>query len=129
MVRSLKPTLAIPFPHASCAHARPCATLRRRVHQDSIIGVPLDVLLEILRPLERLAAENAFVWLEWHVNADVRGEMVALHGGGAASTPLARQVEIVGALATDMALADVVLVEGVSTYRSFGSKSALGSLT
>lgn len=81
----------------------------RRVHQDTVIGVSLDVLLEILRTLERLATKVAFVRLERNVNADVRSDVVSLDGGGTASTPLASQVQVVGALAANMALADVIL--------------------
>ena len=47
-------------------------TCRRRPSaEDAIIGMCLDVLLQILWPLERLAAEVAFVRLEWDVDADV----------------------------------------------------------
>jgi hypothetical protein len=76
-----------------------------------VVGMGLDVLLEILGPLERLAAEVALMRLQRHVDADVRGDVVALDRGGAALVPLADQVEVVGALATDMLLTDVVLVE------------------
>lgn len=72
----------------------------------------LYVLLQILGPLEGLSAEVALVRLEWHMNANVGGNVVALDGGGAAGSPLASQVEVVGALATDMAFADVVLQSG-----------------
>lgn len=44
----------------------------------------LDMLLEILRALERLAAELALVRLERDMDADVRSDVVALDGGGAA---------------------------------------------
>ena len=69
----------------------------------------LDVFLEILRTLKGLSAEVAFVRLERHVNTDVRSNVISLHGSRAAATPLAGEVEIVGALATNMALADVIL--------------------
>lgn len=46
--------------------------------------------------------------------------MVAFDGGGAAGAPLAGQVEIVGALAPDMALADMVLVACVSDSDTAG---------
>ena len=69
----------------------------------------LDVLLEVLWPLEGLATEVAFVRLQRYVDADVRGDMIAFHGGRAACTPLTGEVEVVGALAADMALADVIL--------------------
>ena len=67
------------------------------------------MLLKILRALERLAAEVAFMRLERDVNTDMRRDVVALNSGRPARTPLARQVEVVGALATDVALANVVL--------------------
>ena len=67
------------------------------------------MLLEVLWPLEGFAAEVAFVRLEWHVNPDMRCYVVSLHGGRAAGTPLAGEVEVVCAFAPDMALADVVL--------------------
>jgi hypothetical protein len=44
----------------------------------------LDVLLEILRPLEGLATELALVRLERNVNANVRSNVVTLDSGGAA---------------------------------------------
>jgi len=64
--------------------------------------VRLDVLLEVLRPLERLLAEVAFVRLEGHVHADVRRNVVALDGGGTTVTPCALKIQVVCALATDM---------------------------
>ena len=69
----------------------------------------LYVLLQILRTLERLTAEIALMRLQRHVHANVRSDVVALDRGGAAVSPLARQIQVVGALATDMSLADVVL--------------------
>ena len=70
----------------------------------------LDVLLEILRALEGLAAEVALVRLQRHVNTDVRGNVVTLDGCGAAVTPLARQIQVVGALAANVTLTNVVLL-------------------
>lgn len=69
----------------------------------------LDVLLEVLRPLERLATKLALVRLQGHVNTDVRGDVVALHGGCPTLAPLASEVEVVGALAAHMALAEMIL--------------------
>lgn len=68
------------------------------------------MLLQVLRALERLAAELTLVRLERDVDADVRGDVVTLHGGCPAGVPLTGQVEVVGALAADMALADVLLL-------------------
>jgi len=67
------------------------------------------MFLQILRALERLTAEVAFVRLEWDVDADVGGDVVAFDGGGSAGSPLAGEIEVVGALTPNMALADVVL--------------------
>jgi len=69
----------------------------------------LDVLLEILRPLEGLAAEVAFVRLEWHVDAYMRSDVVALDSSSAASAPCTGQVEVVGALAPNVAFTHMVL--------------------
>jgi len=82
-----------------------------RPKQDRVIGVSLDMLLEILRALESLAAEVALVRLEWNVDTNVRGDVITLHSSGTAVSPLASEVEIVRALATDMPFADVVLIE------------------
>lgn len=49
------------------------------------------------------------MWLQGHVNADVRLHMVTLDGFCTTSAPLAGEIEIVGALAADMALANVIL--------------------
>jgi len=69
----------------------------------------LNVLLEILRALEGFAAEVAFVRLEWHVNTNVRSDVVALDGGGTASAPCASQIEVVSALAPDVTFTHMVL--------------------
>lgn len=81
----------------------------RRAEKDRVIGVCLDMLLQILWALESLAAELALVRLERNVDAHVRGDVVALHGGGATRSPLAGEVEIVGGLASNMAFADMLL--------------------
>ena len=69
----------------------------------------LDMFLQVLRSFECFAAELAFVRLEGNVNANVRGDVVSLDGGGSTLTPGAGQVEVVGRLSTDMSLADVLL--------------------
>ena len=67
------------------------------------------MLLQVLRALEGLPAEVALVRLEGDVDADVRGDVITLDCRGAAVAPLTGQVQIVGAFATDVTLADVVL--------------------
>lgn len=69
----------------------------------------LDVLLQILGPLEALSAKLALVRLEGHVDADVRGDVVTLDRGCAARVPLASEVQVVCALAANMTLTDVLL--------------------
>lgn len=64
--------------------------MRRVDVQHAVVGVCLDMLFEILRALESLAAKVALVRLERHMDADVRGDVVALDGRGAACAPLAR---------------------------------------
>ncbi len=73
----------------------------------------LDMLLEILGPLEGLATELALVRLERDMDADVRGDVIALDSGGPTLVPLASQHEVVRALATHMFLAEMVLLEVV----------------
>jgi hypothetical protein len=67
------------------------------------------MLLQILRSLERFATEVAFVRLERDVHANMRCDMITLNSCRAACTPLAGQVKVVGAFATDMSLTNVVL--------------------
>lgn len=67
------------------------------------------MLLQVLRTLEGLATELTFVRLQRHVDSDVGGDVVALDGGGTARLPSTGQVEVVGALATNMLLANVLL--------------------
>ena len=69
----------------------------------------LDMLLEVLRPLEGLSTELALVWLQRHVDADVRGDVVPLNRGCPALAPLAGEVQVVGALAANMALTEMIL--------------------
>ena len=77
--------------------------------QNGIVRMGLDMFLEILRALKRLAAEIALVRLERDVNTNVGGDVVALDRRGAALVPLAGQVQVVGALPTDVFLANVLL--------------------
>lgn len=80
-----------------------------RPGQHRIIGVGLDMLFEILRTLEGLAAEITLVWFKRDMHSNMGGDVIPFYGGGAAAAPLAGQVQVVGALATDMAFADVFL--------------------
>ena len=77
----------------------------------------LDMLLQVLRALEGLAAKVTLVWLEGHMDTDMRGDMVSLDGGRTTTTPLAGQIEVVGALTANMALAHMFLHLLVYAYR------------
>ena len=77
----------------------------------------LDVLLKILGTLESLATEIAFVRLQGHVNSNVRGNVVTLYSCGAAVAPLASEIQVVRALTSNMAFADVILDKSVCWSR------------
>lgn len=68
------------------------------------------MLLEILGALEGLSTKVALVWLQGNVDTNVRGDVVALNRCGTARVPLASQIEVVGALPTDVPLTDVILL-------------------
>jgi hypothetical protein len=87
----------------------PTAVGLRGAEQYRVVSMSLDMLLEILRSLEGFAAKVTLMWLQGHVHADVRGDMISLDSRGAAVTPLAGEVEIVGAFTTNMALTNMVL--------------------
>jgi hypothetical protein len=67
------------------------------------------MLLQVLRALEGLATEVAFVRLEWHVYSNVRGNVISLDCCRTAVAPLTGQIQIVGTFAANMALTDMVL--------------------
>ena len=69
----------------------------------------LVVLLQILRALEGLAADRASVRLMRDMHTDMRGDMVPLDRLGFAVGPVAFQIQVVGGLATDMAITDMFL--------------------
>ena len=78
-------------------------------HKGERTATYLDVLLQVLRTLETLAAEVALVGLEGHMDSDVRRNVVTLHRGGAAEIPAASQIQVVCALAANMTLANMFL--------------------
>lgn len=83
--------------------------LVRRAHQHGVFGVRLDVFLQILRPFERLATKLTSMRFQWHVDTDVGGDVVPLDDLNLTVTPPAGEIEIVGALATDVGFANVIL--------------------
>jgi hypothetical protein len=67
------------------------------------------MLLQILGPLEWFAAELALIWLQRHMNPDVRSHLVTRDPYYTAVVPLAFQIKIVCTFPADMLLADVAL--------------------
>lgn len=49
------------------------------VIEHAVIGMSFDVLLQILRALEIFSAEGAAMRLERDMNANMRGDVIALH--------------------------------------------------
>jgi len=86
--------------------------MRSSADENGVVGMSLDVLLQVLRAFERLAAEVALMRLQRNVNADVGRDVVTLDGRGAARVPLAREVQVVGALPANMLLTKMVLEDG-----------------
>ena len=81
----------------------------RSLHDDRVISVGLDMFLQILRTFECLATEVATMWLQRNVNANVGSDVISFDDVDAALTPHALQVEVVGALATDVSFANMIL--------------------
>ncbi len=63
-----------------------------RAREDRVVGVCLDMLLEILWTLETLATEFTLVRLERNVDSDMRGDVVTLNSGSTARVPLASEI-------------------------------------
>ena len=68
------------------------------------------MLFEILGPLEGFPTKVTFMRLQGHMDTDVRGDMISFDHSGTTPTPVAGEVKIVGALATNMAFADMLLL-------------------
>ena len=88
------------------------------------------MLFEILRAFEGLGTKVTLVRLERDVDANVRGDVVAFDRRGPALGPGTRQVEVVGALAPDVTLTDVILPPSVEPgnhyhHGKFDSRRAL----
>ena len=80
-----------------------------RAHENRVISMSLDMFLQVLRSLEGFATKVAFVRLERNVYADVGGDVIALDGRRTAVAPLASEIQVVGALSTNVSFANMVL--------------------
>ena len=103
----------------TAVHSGAVLVRARTASENGVIGMGLDMLLEILRALEGLATEVTLVRLQRHMNTDMRGDVVTLDSGSPARIPHARQVKVVGALATDMLVADMVLIFMSAPFHSY----------
>ena len=79
------------------------------MHNDRVIGMSFDVLLQVLRTLKGLSAKVTFVRLQRHMDANMGGDMVALDRGSPAVSPATSQVQIIRTLTTYVSLADMLL--------------------
>ena len=86
--------------------------MRSSADENGVVGMSLDVLLQVLGALERFAAEVALMRLQRNVNADVGRDVVTLDSCGATRVPLAGEVQVVGALPANMLLTKMVLGAG-----------------
>jgi hypothetical protein len=67
------------------------------------------VLLQILRPLERLAAHGAWVGLERGVDSEMTRDVISLDAFRAAPFPAASEVQVARALPPDMLVAEMLI--------------------
>jgi hypothetical protein len=67
------------------------------------------MLLQVLGALESLAAEATLMWFERDVDPNVGGDVVALDRAGVASLPATHEVQVVGALPSNMSLTEMLL--------------------
>jgi hypothetical protein len=79
-----------------------------RTEQDRVIGMSLDMLFQILRTLKGFSTEITLVRFQGNMDSNVGGNMVTFHSGGTARVPAAREIQVVGALSSDMLLTDVL---------------------
>ena len=83
--------------------------LVRRAHHHRVFGVRLDMFLQVLRPFERLSAKLTSMRFQWHMDADVGGDVIPLDDLNLTVTPRTGKVEVVGTLAADVGFAHMIL--------------------
>lgn len=79
-----------------CSIASRVCSIHVILLEPTIIGMSLDMFLEILWSFESFATEFTFVRFQWNVNTNVRGDVITLYSGGATAAPCTGQIEIVG---------------------------------
>jgi hypothetical protein len=73
------------------------------------VVIYLDMLLQVLRSLKSFSAELTFVWLEGDVYSNVGGYMITFHCAGVAPFPATDEIQVVGALSSDVPLTKMLL--------------------
>ena len=69
----------------------------------------LDMLLQVLRTLEGLAAKVTFMRLQRHVDSNVGGDVIPLHSRSPTVTPSTGEIQVVGTLSPNMAFTHMFL--------------------
>jgi len=92
--------------------------------QHRIVGVSFDVLLQILRTLEALAAHVASMRLERNVDSDVASNVISFDCFGVAISPGTGQAEVVGRFASNMCFAQMI-VKILGLHESLGTAGPL----
>lgn len=87
-----------------------------------LFGMNFGMLLQILWALEGFLANLAGMRLEWSMNSQMARDVVSFGAGRAAVFPSAGQAEVVGTLAADVVIAEVV----VECFRVTIGECALG---
>lgn len=67
------------------------------------------MLLQVLGPLEGLAAKTTLVRFERDVNPNVGGDVVTFDRAGVTSLPATDEVQVISALSSDMSFTEVLL--------------------
>lgn len=79
------------------------------VLQVMFLCVNLFMLLKVLRSFEGFLADFADVRLEWGMDTEMASYVITLSTSSAAVLPPASKAEIIGALTTDVVVAEVVI--------------------
>jgi len=75
------------------------------------------MLFQILRSFKCLSTEVAFVWLKRNMDANVRCYVVTLDGSCPTGSPRTGQAKVIGAFATNVNVAKMVLFSTTRCFR------------
>ena len=92
----------------------------------------LVMFLQILRPLESLVTNRTSMRLVWDVDADMRCDVIPLHGFCLAVRPVTLEVEVVGRFSANVTITYVFLISEPGQFiqvLAFNPSSAKNMLT